>query len=274
MERKTKKISLKPKTPTFPKKMELSNAQKEKNKEIRITDLLKCPICKKICLMNIDKNNLLFSFECNNNHSLKNKISKNSSLESFNKNINEINLSVNKDNNTSCKNSSNKSSNQSLHLSNYTTEKDFYCSFHPNLKYQTYCYECKENMCIECKKKHINHTNIDLNLIKPKENEIISCKKNIENKFKELNETILYLLKWKKEFEIGVNNVIKIMQNIHNLRQFIIMNYDSKQCYQNYNYIQNFNNMKKLDCVFPELQEFLNEYDWKNKGYILIGLIN
>ena len=63
------------------------------------------------------------------------------------------------------------------------------------------------------------------------------------------------------------------MQNISNLKQFIIMNYDTKQSNQNYNYIQNFNIMKVTNFIFPELVEFCTEKNWKRKGHILIEFI-
>ena len=53
----------------------MDQTEKKKN-EIPILDLLKCPTCKKICLMNINKDKLLFSFECTNNHNNKNNPNK------------------------------------------------------------------------------------------------------------------------------------------------------------------------------------------------------
>ena len=99
-------------------KTEIIKNPKKKN-EIPILELLKCPICKKICLMNINKDKLLFSFECTNNHNNKNNPSKkfkkcrtnNDSIYSFPSDFSDLNLSKeyninlnkinNKDNNTS-----------------------------------------------------------------------------------------------------------------------------------------------------------------------------
>ena len=59
------------KSPSITKSIQSNKPPNESKNEIPIIDLLKCPICKKICLMNIDRDQLLFSFECNNNHTLK-----------------------------------------------------------------------------------------------------------------------------------------------------------------------------------------------------------
>ena len=83
--------------------------------EVYWTSLVKCPTCKKICLMNINKDKLLFSFECTNIHKNNNinkifkkcKTVSNEPSFSYNSELAEINLSKepkkinNKDNNTS-----------------------------------------------------------------------------------------------------------------------------------------------------------------------------
>ena len=48
-------------------KSDIKKETRKKN-EIPILELLKCPICQNICLMNINKDKLLFSFECTNSH--------------------------------------------------------------------------------------------------------------------------------------------------------------------------------------------------------------
>ena len=78
----------------------MEQTEKKKN-EIPILDLLKCPTCKKICLMNINKDKLLFSFECTNIHKNNNinkifkkcKTVSNEPSFSYNSELAEINLS-------------------------------------------------------------------------------------------------------------------------------------------------------------------------------------
>ena len=266
------------KSSSITKNIYFNKPQNEPKKEIPIIDLLKCPICKKLCLMNINREQLLFSFECNNNHTTKLKKCNTSQKGEFSiSNISDLNISnennINKDNNTLniSRTFNYKKNNPTPKI--YITEKDFYCLKHPSSKYHSFCYECKENICEECLKEHSNHNKIELNTIKPKEIEVTLYKNDVKKKDEELNSIIDNMTKWEKEFEYGLSIIIKIMQNISNLRQFIIMNYDPKMSNQNYNYIQNFNNMKVLNFIFPELQEFLKEPDWKQKGHILIELI-
>ena len=264
------------KTPSLINQSNINKSSNESKKEIPIIDLLKCPLCKNVCLMNINRDKLLFSFECNNNHI--NRLKKCQTYINSGHNISDLNFKkekeiINKDNNTSNPNPSNDSKKLNGSRNNYITENDFSCSKHPNLKYKSYCFECKENICEECSKMHFNHKTVILNTIKPKENEVISYKNEIIKKDEELNNIIEKMMKWKKEFEIGLNTVIKIMQNISNLKQFIIMKYDTRQSNQNYNYIQNFNNMKVTNFIFPELVEFFKEKNWKKKGHILIEVI-
>ena len=267
------------KIPSVQNKNNISKPLSEpRNEIIPIIDLLKCPICKNICLMDIDRDKLLFSFECNSKHKTQLKKSKtyvNSENNLFNSKISDINYImensniINKDNNTSNISGTHESNDPKK----FFTEKDFSCPKHHNSKYQIYCYECKENICDECSGSHLKHNKVVLTTIKPKESEVINYKNDIRKKEDELNNLIAKILKWKKEFEYGLNTIIKIMQNIMNLRQFIIMNYDVKQTNQNYNYIQNFNNMKVLEVIFPDLQEFINTNSWKKKGHVLIDSI-
>ena len=271
------------KNPLQSEKTEIIKNPKKKN-EIPILELLKCPICKKICLMNINKDKLLFSFECTNNHNNKNNPNKkfkkcrtnNDSIYSFPSDFSELNLSKeyninlnkinNKDNNTS------KMTNVTIQKL-YITEKDFLCQIHPNFKYNSYCFECKKNLCEKCEEEHLNHNQVKLNSIKPNDKEVLLCKKIIKKNEMSLLNLIEYLQNWKKELDKGLNILIKIMQNIFNLKDFIISNYDPKQNNQNYNYIQNFNNIKALDFIFPELKNFTDKKNFKQSSYDIVEAI-
>ena len=271
------------KTPLIPTKNNNNKSIKEtKNEIIPIIDLLKCPVCKNICLMNMDRDKLLFSFECNSKHKVnltKSKTYINSDNNLFNSNISDINYLINnsyiinQDNNISNMTGTNEPQKLNESKKKYINENDFSCAKHPNSSYEYYCYDCEKNICNDCINDHLNHNKVVLTTIMPKENEVINYKNDIKKEEDKLNNIIEKMMKWKKEFEYGLNTIIKIMQNISNLRHFIIMNYDLKQSNQNYNYIQNFNNMKVLNAIFPELQEFVIQKKWKKKGYILIDAI-
>ena len=251
---------------------------------VHILDLLKCPICKKICLMNINREKLLFTFECTNNHKnlnnnklKKSKTELSDSLYSFPSNLSDLNIS--KEYNFQIKQVNNIDNNTS-NITNetvqklYITEKDILCQKHLNFKYISYCFECKKNLCSKCEEEHMNHNKINLNSIKPNDIEVNLFKKNIKKKEKNLFDLIENIQNWKQELDKGINILIKIMQNIFNLKEFIINNYDLKKNNQNYNYIQNYNNIKTLDFIFPELNDFSSKIDFKQKGYDIIDAIN
>ena len=162
------KNNLKNKPPSISNKANINKSSSEPKNEIPIIDLLKCPICKNICLMNINKDKLLFAFECNNNHNNRLKKSKttlNNTVDNyFNSNISDINILpenensfiFNKDNNTSNQNITYDSKKMG-HQKIYITENDFTCLKHPNSKYVSYYNDRKDNICQECTKLHFNH---------------------------------------------------------------------------------------------------------------------
>ena len=206
---------------------------------------LKCPICNKICLININKEQLSISFKCNNNN-----------CNYYNKYKYDIIC------NKSCSNI----------IDPYLNKSETICPKHPTLKFYSYCYDCKKNICKQCRKEHAQHSQIGLNEKKPKDNEIFINRIKIREKFEKFNKTINDIIKWKKEFENGINSFITVMKNIYTLENFIIMNYD-KNNYQNYNYIENYNYFKTFNYKNQELDEFLQTSDWKEKGKILIEAI-
>ena len=201
---------------------------------------LKCPLCNKICLIDINKEQLSISFRCNNNI-----------CGYFNNFKYELLFS------------------QNFQKSNYLNNSEIYCPKHPKLKFYSYCYECQKNICKQCRKEHAQHNQIGLNTKKPKDNEIFRNKIKSREKFENFNKAINNILKWKNEFENGINSFINVMKNIYILENFIIMNYD-KNNYQNYNYIENYNFFKTLNYKNHIIDEFLQISDWKEKGKLLI----
>ena len=209
-----------------------------------IINNLKCPICSKICSININKEELLISFKCNNNCSYQNLFQK------------ELNCSKN----FLKKNKS------------YLSDSDIFCLRHPKLNYHSYCFNCKMNICIQCLKEHTHHKIVDLNNLKPKNNEVFSQKIKIKEKFKKFNKIMNEIIKWKKQFIDSIDSFINIMNNIYIVEKFIIMNFDIKNSH-NYNYIENYNHIKRINFQNPELDEFIQTNDWTEKGIILMKAI-
>ena len=207
---------------------------------------IKCPICNKICLVNINKKELTVTFRCNNNNCNYNKIQNN--IYTCPKNY------VKRENNE------------------YLDNSEIFCQNHPKLKNNLYCIDCKENFCEQCIKFHENHQKIELNNIRVKENEVFIIKIKAREKFEKFSKVLNDIINWKIKFENGINSLINIMRNIYNLKNFLIMNYDKKFSY-NYNYIQNFNNIKDMDINIPELDKFFESSEFKEKGNLLMEAI-
>ena len=216
------------------------NAKDNIKEEIFINNL-KCPICNKICLININKEKLSISIKCNN-----------------------INCSYQQ--------------NDIIHQNNkkndkYLSKSDIFCPRH-NLAFHSYCFYCKKNICEVCIKDHLQHNKIELSTIKPNDNEAFKYKLKIKEKNEVIHNIINNIIEWKREFENLINIFIKVITNIYNLEDFIIMNYEPKNNNQNYNYIENYNYIKGLDFKIPELEQFNESLDWKEKGQLLINIIN
>ena len=277
-----------------------------------IKNLIRCPICKNISLLNINQKELKISFECANCNKSKDATSQyisilnlntpdnNSILSSknicgsnhTNSNNNIIVFNTNNNNNNINNNNNNKTNNNiitkinnnfnNMNNNNNTTpnnallitQKDTKCFKH-SFEYQFYCYDCKKNLCKICNNEHLNHNEVKLDNIKPQINEINAYKEVLNKKYSELNKKIELINKWKSEFIEGINNNIKILQNFLFLKKAILQSYElhENNSYSNYNLLQNFHKLKNLELNFTELEQFFNENDWIKKGYILINSV-
>ena len=231
---------------SFTKKRKFCYQENDTNND---TNFLKCPACNKICLIDINDEQLSFSYKCNNE------------LCHYKNNIIYQYFWKAKIPNERTKLNLNKS--------------DIFCSIHPKFKFHYYCFDCQANICQKCIDEHTYHEKVDLNSIKPKDNEVFSYKLKLREKSEYLIKMIKSFENWKKEFEEKINFIIKIITNIYKLEEFIVTNYDSKKNYLNYNYIKNFNWMKQLNLKLkiPELENFFQNNNWGEKGHFLIDAI-
>ena len=220
-----------------------NNNQKSELKDEIIINNLKCPICNKICLIEINEEKLSITFKCNNN-------------------CNYINIFQN-----------NIISGKSLQKDNsYLNKNEKFCIHHEKLNYHTYCFKCKKNICKKCLKAHEQHQKVDLKLLKPHDNEIFLNKMKVREKYEKFSKIMKDIIKWKKEFDDGFNSYINAINNIFNIENFIVTNYDNLNS-NNYNYIQNYNYIKNLDINISELENIEKNNDWKEKGQILMDII-
>ena len=234
------------KSNSFNKKRKFSYQENDTNND---SNFLKCPACNRICLIDINEEQLSFSYKCNNEfcHYKNNIIYQYFWKAKIPNERTKLNLS----------------------------KSDIFCSIHPKFKFRYYCFDCQTNICQKCINDHTYHEKVDLNSIKPKDNEVFSYKLKLKEKSEYLIKMKKSFEKWKKEFEERFNFIIKTITNIYNLEEFIVNNYDSKKNYLNYNYIKNFNWMKQMSLKLKilELENFLQINNWGEKGHFLIDAI-
>ena len=96
---------------------------------------LRCPFCKNICSIILEKENYSFSFKCNYCSNNNNNQNKDESINNYYKLRN--NLIENE----------------------YTKNSDFFCKTHPYYNFQSYCKICNINICERCciSNVHRNH---------------------------------------------------------------------------------------------------------------------
>ena len=246
MEGNNNKMYLCHKSYSFTKKRKYSYQENDTNND---SHFLKCPACNRICLIDINEEQLSFSYKCNNEncHYKNNIIYQYFWKAKIPNERTKFNLS----------------------------KSDIFCSLHPKFKFHYYCFDCQTNICQKCVDDHTYHEKVDLNSIKPKDNEVFSYKVKLREKSEYLIKMIKSFEKWKKEFEERLNFIIQIITNIYKLEEFIVNNYDSTKIYLNYNYIKNFNWMKQLNLKLqiPELDNFFQIDNWGEKGHFLIDAI-
>ena len=234
------------KSNSFTKKRIVSFQENDTNND---SNFLKCPACSRICLIDINEEQLSFSYKCNNElcHYKNNIIYQYFWKAKIPNERTKLNLS----------------------------KSDIFCSIHPKFKFCYYCFDCQTNICQNCINDHTYHEKVDLNSIKPKDNEVFSYKLKLREKSEYLIKMNKSFEKWKKEFEERFNFIIKTITNIYNLEEFIVNNYDPKKNYLNYNYIKNFNWMKQMSLKLKilEIENFLQINNWGEKGHFLIDAI-
>jgi len=231
------------------------NKNQKSNNNEKIKDII-CPQCK---LLNSFIINDYINEYCINNH--KYILSLNSFIDS--QKIDESMINCNKCGNNKLYYNDliyiNKEGKYICPLCLNSDEKDivdykfkyYICNKH-NIKYESYCNNCKINLCPKCEINHKNHKVIIIfKKIKPNNKRIeeIKNEKLKLNKYKEeLNELKNYIITICEYIKEEINNYNKIYE-------YIIDSIDNLNNYESINNIINF----KMDKLMKEIDEFLNE---------------
>ena len=238
----------------------------DKNKIVESKEII-CPECREPCIVNIDDYKLKLT-DCKNNHE------KSLFLEEFYKtqNINYSKIICDDCKNANRGNSYNnefykclkcnklvcpicrQKHNKENNIISYEQIK-YICNIH-NEKYDSYCKDCKTNLCIFC--EH----NKEHNIINFKE--IIKLKTNIEN---EINEFKIKIEKFKNEIIEIIKKLEKVKDNIDvylKINENLITNYNMKdRCYEK---LINLDNISKNNLKINEdINNIINETSIINK---------
>ena len=115
----------------------------------------------------------------------------------------------------------------------------FICPKH-NEKFSKYCDDCKTNICILCKKEHLEHKTVYLE-------DIIEDPEDLKQKLNELKRDI-------DEYESNINNIINILnfvkRNIniyYKITKDMVYNYDNKN--RNYETLYYFNQFQNNNII-------------------------
>ena len=234
----------------------------------------RCPNCNLICSLNLNYNEGIIQYKCENNHigSL--------SLDDYMKVYNKY--SILKEKCSDCGKNQNEikgdfsycckcfkficSSCQINHPNginhNIINFKRFdaLCKEHSNF-YDSYCIECGKNLCIYCKFSHSNHHLIDLsqkNFSNDIKNKFHNINIYLQSKISELNVLIL-------KFNSILENMTK-KYNIFKIYSYLISTYEFEETQNNLNYyiIENLNNFNKIyESNSLNTFEFINN-EYKN----------
>jgi len=221
-----------------------------------------CPICKKLCLINI-KDYKIFLYNCPNGHETNTLINEFKEtqkiiLSDIICNICKERNKGNIDNNKfyqciNCKlnlcHICKINHNDDHYIINYD-KINYMCKKHLQL-YFGYCLYCNQNICINYEKEHDDHNIISYGKILKDKNEILEnnyiLRKDID-KFKNIIKNMIKKL----------NSINDIIEKYYEINENIINNINNK--YLNYEIIYNINNINNNN-ITNDIKNIMNEKD-------------
>ena len=251
------------------------NTIKKKENTLISKDII-CPKCKQKAFINLN-NFQITIYGCKNGHK-----NENIPLSEFDKSQ-EIDLSKNICNNCgksqenlalnefyickkcnkslcplcfSCHNSSHKKNVIKYSKMNYT------CHAHYK-NYNSYCKDCKLNLCIKCEDNHFEHDIVYFNKLIP--SNIINLKNNLKNNIDKLNNDITDMIKKLNNVKINLDKYYKIYEQISNSLENQDINYE------NILSLNKINNNNKIN--FKKIIE-LSDFSIEEKFSEIINIYN
>ena len=237
-----------------------------------------CPECKETIRFLI-KNYKITLYDCKNNHKI-NDIP----INDFDKtqNVDESKIKCEKCNNANKKTAYNNifyiclTCNKNLcplcqschdkthNIINYN-DKYFMCLLHNEL-YNSYCNDCKKDICLMCEMAHSGHKIVSYGLIMPDINKIKNETNNFLNKIEEFKNEIKKIINKLNDLNESIENYLDIYKDIIN-------SYEMKK--RNYSVLQNINDIINNNNDFiQDINKIINEKNINDKFNEMIILYN
>ena len=146
-------------------------------------------------------------------------------------------------------------------------DKNYICSIH-NEPYSKYCLDCRINSCIQCSNNHKDHNKIYLGDIIPDINEI-------NNKMKELRNSIDIFKQNINDIIEKLNSIVDNFEIYYKLNEFMISNYPKKD--RNFEVLKNINEINNCNSIINTLDNINNEKDIMirlNKNSIILNVFS
>jgi len=226
------------------------------------SDYVICPKCKESAILE-QKDYKLIIYGCQNGH-----ITKNILINEFNK-LQEIDYSKIICQKCNKNNRSNTYNNKffwcgkckmclcpiciSIHDNNHKIinydDKEYICDIH-NEVYNTFCYKCKKNICIECEKNHSDHKLLAYNNLIIEDDEIIKNMEEIRREIDIFNNSIKEKIKQLNKIIENIEEYYKIIKNI--IKKYLN---DKKQNFHN---LININKIINNNVIIRNIKEINN----------------
>ena len=159
-------------------------------------------------------------------------------------------------------------------------DKNYYCKDHiKNMAY--YCFQCKQNMCKDCAKIHLDnkakkyneHHIKSINSLIPEEKEI----KELKNSINEISKNMENLKIVIDDLIYTLNGAMRIYKNYFSIANSIIEKYESfnkgEKDFKNFTIFKCLRNLKFSNTqILEDLKAVINEKDKFDKAKTLIGI--
>ena len=149
-------------------------------------------------------------------------------------------------------------------------EKNYYCQNHCKI-FENYCFDCKKDLCKECKGKHLQHKTVDYSEMTTNIEDLKNVLGKIRNSINALSLTIDNI----KDILDGTKRIYERYYNIVDdiIKKYELFNKDLK----NYNYkiLRTIRNLKISNTqIIEDLKKIIDEGDTEKQSSFIMSTYN